>query len=113
MRRDGMFIIGLALLTVTSTVSAGAQSAPTSRSRSMTEARAMTQTSTPIRTGYAKVNGLRMYYELHGTEGFPLVLRIHQGRLSFHLAWCQFVLWKTGHLLTPLSNFTTANPFLF
>jgi len=38
----------------------------------------MTQTSTPVRTGYANVNGLRMYYELHGTQGFPLVL-VHGG----------------------------------
>jgi len=73
-----MFIIGFALLTATSPVCAGAQSAPTSRSRSMTEAHSMTQTSTPVRTGYANVNGLRMYYELHGTQGFPLVL-VHGG----------------------------------
>jgi pimeloyl-ACP methyl ester carboxylesterase len=30
------------------------------------------------RTGYATVNGLRMYYELHGSGGMPLVL-IHGG----------------------------------
>jgi len=30
------------------------------------------------RTGYARVNGLAMYYELHGTGGTPLVL-IHGG----------------------------------
>lgn len=30
------------------------------------------------RTGYARVNGLRMYYELHGSGGTPLVL-IHGG----------------------------------
>jgi len=78
MRHDEMFIIGFALLTATSPVCAGAQSAPTSRSRSMTEAHSMTQTSTPVRTGYANVNGLRMYYELHGTQGFPLVL-VHGG----------------------------------
>jgi pimeloyl-ACP methyl ester carboxylesterase len=30
------------------------------------------------RTGYATVNGLRMYYELHGAGGMPLVL-IHGG----------------------------------
>jgi pimeloyl-ACP methyl ester carboxylesterase len=33
---------------------------------------------TPPRTGYATVNGLRMYYELHGDGGTPLVL-IHGG----------------------------------
>lgn len=32
----------------------------------------------PPRSGYARVNGLRMYYELHGTGGTPLVL-IHGG----------------------------------
>ena len=34
--------------------------------------------SAPVRTGYAQVNGLRMYYELHGDGGTPLVL-IHGG----------------------------------
>src|SRR5829696_3522680 len=36
---------------------------------------AMTKTTdtTPVRTGYAPVNGLNMYYEIHG-EGQPLVL---------------------------------------
>ena len=38
----------------------------------------MTQRSTPIHAGYATVNGLRMYYEQHGAEGFPLVL-VHGG----------------------------------
>jgi pimeloyl-ACP methyl ester carboxylesterase len=33
----------------------------------------MTTTSVPTRTGYAPVNGLEMYYEVHG-EGRPLVL---------------------------------------
>ena len=32
----------------------------------------------PVRAGYAHVNGLRMYYELHGSGGTPLVL-IHGG----------------------------------
>ena len=30
--------------------------------------------STPIKTGYAPVNGLNMYYEIHGTGGTPLIL---------------------------------------
>jgi len=38
----------------------------------------MTQSSKPIHAGYANVNGLRMYYEQHGAEGFPLVL-VHGG----------------------------------
>ncbi|MFL5493941.1 MAG: alpha/beta fold hydrolase [Gemmatimonadales bacterium] len=32
----------------------------------------------PARAGYAAVNGLRMYYEIHGTGGTPLVL-VHGG----------------------------------
>jgi pimeloyl-ACP methyl ester carboxylesterase len=34
---------------------------------------AMTDPQTPVETGYAPVNGLRMYYEVHG-EGRPLIL---------------------------------------
>ena len=34
----------------------------------------MTTTATPTKTGYAPVNGLQMYYEIHGEGGTPLVL---------------------------------------
>jgi len=35
--------------------------------------------SIPLRSGYAPVNGIRMYYEVHGQgEGVPLVL-LHGG----------------------------------
>lgn len=36
------------------------------------------RTSSPPQSGYANVNGLRLYYELHGSGGTPLVL-IHGG----------------------------------
>jgi pimeloyl-ACP methyl ester carboxylesterase len=78
MRYAGEYIIGLALLATMPAVSVEAQSQPPSHTRSRTEAPSMTQPSKPIRTGYANVHGLRMYYELHGTEGFPLVL-VHGG----------------------------------
>ncbi|MCW9705525.1 alpha/beta fold hydrolase [Fodinibius salsisoli] len=38
---------------------------------------AFAQTDKPV-TGYAPINGLKMYYEIHGTGGTPLVL-IHGG----------------------------------
>jgi pimeloyl-ACP methyl ester carboxylesterase len=36
------------------------------------------QTDPSVRAGYAEVNGLRMYYEVHGGGGHPLVL-VHGG----------------------------------
>jgi pimeloyl-ACP methyl ester carboxylesterase len=38
---------------------------------------AQTPTSTPVKTGYAPLNGLKLYYEIHGT-GEPLIL-LHGG----------------------------------
>src|SRR5439155_19427268 len=38
---------------------------------------AQISTTTAVRTGYAPVNGLRLYYEIHGT-GEPLIL-LHGG----------------------------------
>src|SRR5258706_9451013 len=38
---------------------------------------AQTPTTTPVKTGYAPVNGLKLYYEIHGT-GEPLIL-LHGG----------------------------------
>ncbi len=78
MRYAKRFTIGLALLGSTRVVSVGAQSQPTSHTHSMVEGRPTAQPSKPIHAGYANVNGLRMYYELHGKQGFPLVL-VHGG----------------------------------
>jgi pimeloyl-ACP methyl ester carboxylesterase len=59
MKRRAILTLSTALaLTAMTTTSASGQSRPT--------------------TGYATVNGLRMYYELHGSGGTPLVL-IHGG----------------------------------
>jgi pimeloyl-ACP methyl ester carboxylesterase len=38
-------------------------------------------TNTPAQTGYASVNGLNLYYEIHGTGGQPLVL-LHGAYMS-------------------------------
>lgn len=43
----------------------------------------MTDSTTPARTGYADVNGLHLYYELHGA-GTPLVL-LHGGLLTIDI----------------------------
>jgi pimeloyl-ACP methyl ester carboxylesterase len=41
-------------------------------------------TRTPPETGYAPVNGLQMYYEVHGSGGTPLVL-LHGGLFNIDL----------------------------
>lgn len=51
--------------------------------------------STPVSTGYAPVNGLEMYYEIHGEGGTPLVV-LHGGLFNIDL---QF-----GHLLPAFSE---------
>jgi pimeloyl-ACP methyl ester carboxylesterase len=40
--------------------------------------------SQPVKTGYAPVNGLRMYYETHGSGGTPLLL-LHGGLFNIDL----------------------------
>ena len=42
------------------------------------QSRARPRARAPLDVGYAKINGLRMYYEIHGTGGTPLVL-VHGG----------------------------------
>ncbi len=44
-----------------------------------------TPAGTPVTTGFAAVNGLKMYYEIHGT-GNPLVL-IHGGGSTINTTW--------------------------
>jgi pimeloyl-ACP methyl ester carboxylesterase len=39
---------------------------------------------TPAKTGYAPINGLQMYYEVHGSGGTPLVL-LHGGLFNIDL----------------------------
>ena len=68
-------MLGLALAAMMPVASVGGQTQPT---HSSTRVRSMTESSKPIHAGYANVNGLRMYYEQHGADGFPLVL-VHGG----------------------------------
>ena len=44
----------------------------------------VTETITPPQTGYASVNGLQMYYEMHGSGGTPLLL-LHGGLFNIDL----------------------------
>jgi len=83
MRHATLFVAALSLLATTPAGSVGAQARAASRTRPKAEPRSMTQASKPLHAGYANVNGLRMYYELHGTEGFPLVL-VHGGGSTIH-----------------------------
>ncbi len=51
----------------------------------MTEQVTETQSSTAQpQTGYAPVNGLQMYYEIHGSGGTPLLL-LHGGLFNIDL----------------------------
>jgi pimeloyl-ACP methyl ester carboxylesterase len=49
-----------------------------------TDTAATTETSTPSETGYVPVNGLQMYYEVHGSGGTPLLL-LHGGLFNIDL----------------------------
>src|SRR5688572_23400512 len=44
----------------------------------------MPTANSPTRTGYAPVNGLQMYYEIHGSGGTPLLL-LHGGLFNIDL----------------------------
>jgi pimeloyl-ACP methyl ester carboxylesterase len=44
----------------------------------------------PVHTGYAPVNGLEMYYEIHGRNGSPLVL-IHGGGSTIESNWARIL----------------------
>ncbi|HZA05659.1 MAG TPA: alpha/beta hydrolase [Propionibacteriaceae bacterium] len=44
----------------------------------------MTESTPPAQTGYAPVNGLQMYYEIHGSGGTPLLL-LHGGLFNIDL----------------------------
>jgi pimeloyl-ACP methyl ester carboxylesterase len=47
-------------------------------------------TETASQTGYAPVNGLQMYYEIHGAGGIPLLL-LHGGLFSIDLQFGQLI----------------------
>ena len=41
-------------------------------------------------SGYADVNGLHMYYEVHGDQGTPLVL-LHGGVMTIDLTFAELI----------------------
>jgi hypothetical protein len=47
-------------------------------------------TETAPQTGYAPVNGLQMYYEVHGAGGIPLLL-LHGGLFNIDLQFGQLI----------------------
>ncbi|MEW9534611.1 alpha/beta fold hydrolase [Microbispora sp. NPDC049125] len=50
----------------------------------------MSQQTAPVRTGYAPVNGLEMYYEIHGSGGTPLLL-LHGGLFDIDLQFGRLI----------------------
>ena len=54
----------------------------------MTEQASGIGTSGPTETGFAAVNGLQMYYEIHGSGGVPLLL-LHGGLFNIDLQFGQ------------------------
>jgi pimeloyl-ACP methyl ester carboxylesterase len=50
----------------------------------------MPGSETAPRTGYAPVNGLRMYYEIHGAGGMPLLL-LHGGLFNIDLQFGELI----------------------
>ena len=50
----------------------------------MTEESETSYTSPASETGYARVNGLQMYFEIHGSGGTPLLL-LHGGLFNIDL----------------------------
>lgn len=43
--------------------------------------------TTPASTGYAEVNGLRLYHETYGSAEAPPLVLLHGGMLSIELSW--------------------------
>ena len=60
------------------------------RCRGEVKTRVVADTETPPQTGYAPVNGLQMYYEIHGAGGIPLLL-LHGGLFNIDLQFGQLI----------------------
>src|SRR5688572_6526685 len=50
---------------------------------------AVSESTKPAESGYADVNGLKMYYEVHG-KGSPLVL-LHGSYMNIPMNWARFI----------------------
>ena len=89
---QGLLIgLGLALAACRSAPKESQSAALTPQDASTQDASAGTQ---PVQSGYADVNGLKMYYEVHG-QGKPLVL-LHGSFMTIPMTW--------GQLLPPLAR---------
>ena len=80
-----------ALLLVLALVTAACRPAPTESQSAATTPKAAPaeQSLTPAASGYAGVNGLKMYYEVYG-QGKPLVL-LHGSFMNIPMNWAHFI----------------------
>ena len=58
--------------------------------RAVVKTSTMATAETPTQTGYAPVNGLQMYYEVHGSGGTPLLL-LHGGLFNIDLQFGELI----------------------
>ena len=72
------------LSALTTKVAPGSERAPSD------DAPAPVERSAPMKKGYAWVNGLRMYYEVHGEGGTPLVL-LHGGGSTIETSFARIL----------------------
>ncbi len=77
------------ITTIAVAVLSSCQTSPKVDAQTQSKDTAMNQTIVPTDTGYASVNGLKMYYEVYGS-GKPLVL-IHGSFMNIILNWSHII----------------------
>lgn len=82
-------LTGLSLVTVMMMASCQTGSKESESVSTSSKDTAMSQNIKPADTGYADVNGLKMYYEVYG-EGKPLVL-LHGSYMNIPLNWAHII----------------------
>lgn len=80
--------IGIILLSLITLLSCQPKQQATQQDAASTEAMAIKPLE-PTTSGYAAINGLKMYYEVYGT-GMPIVL-LHGSYMNIPMNWSQFI----------------------
>lgn len=86
----------LLILIISTALASSCGQSSTNSKKTQTVESIQTNEQSPVKTGYSTVNGIKMYYEIYGQGGIPLVL-IHGGGSTIQTSFSKIIPYLSQH----------------